>query len=84
MQVDGADWEASSAERLVLSADESRRVLGELRRLPTRQREVLALRYLMDLSETEIASRLGISPGSVKTHASRGLSSLALRLGGNQ
>ena len=84
VEVDGGGVEVSSAESLVLSADESRRVLGELRRLPTRQREVLALRYLMDLSETEIASRLGISAGSVKTHASRGLSSLAVRLGGTQ
>jgi DNA-directed RNA polymerase specialized sigma24 family protein len=34
---------------------------------------VLLLRFQADLSETEIAETLGISPGSVKTHASRGL-----------
>lgn len=44
-----------------------------LRRLPKRQREVLALRYLADLTEVETADRLGCSVGSVKQHASRGL-----------
>ena len=48
--------------------------------LPARQREVLALRYYLDLSEAEIADTLGISAGSVKTHAHRGLATLAERL----
>jgi RNA polymerase sigma-70 factor (sigma-E family) len=56
------------------------RVLRALRSLPDRQREVLALRYYLDLSEAEIADTLGISPGSVKTHAHRGLATLAERL----
>jgi RNA polymerase sigma-70 factor (sigma-E family) len=56
------------------------RVLAALRALPDRQREVLALRYYLDLSEGEIATTLGISPGSVKTHAHRGLAALAERL----
>jgi RNA polymerase sigma-70 factor (sigma-E family) len=56
------------------------RVLGALRALPHRQREVLALRYYLDLSEAEIATTLGISAGSVKTHAHRGLATLAERL----
>ncbi len=56
------------------------RVLAALRSLPDRQREVLALRYYLDLSEAEIAATLGISPGSVKTHAHRGLATLAERL----
>lgn len=47
-----------------------------LRRLPRRQRDVLALRYLVDLSEAEIADVLGISPGTVKRHASRALRQL--------
>lgn len=51
-----------------------------LRALPRRQRDVLALRYLVDLPEAEIASVLGISPGSVKRHASRGLSRLRAQL----
>ncbi len=51
-------------------------VLGALATLPERQREVLVLRYYADLSEAAIADALGISPGTVKAHASRGLAAL--------
>lgn len=44
-----------------------------LRTLPKRQRQVVALRYLLDMSEDQVAVALGISVGTVKTHASRGL-----------
>jgi RNA polymerase sigma-70 factor (sigma-E family) len=60
--------------------EDDARVLAALRSLPDRQREVLALRYYLDLSEAEIAATLDISPGSVKTHAHRGLATLAERL----
>jgi len=56
------------------------RVLRALRSLPRRQREVLTLRYYLDLTEAEIAATLRISAGSVKTHAHRGLATLADRL----
>ena len=56
-------------------------VLDALRRLPDRQREVLALRYYLDLSEAEIADALGISRGAVKSHASRGAAALRSQLG---
>jgi RNA polymerase sigma factor (sigma-70 family) len=49
--------------------------------LPRRQRQVLALRFLSDLNEADIAAALGISAGSVKTHASRGLATPRTRLG---
>lgn len=51
-------------------------VLDALHELPTRQREVIALRYYLDLSEAEIAETLGISRGAVKSHASRGAAAL--------
>jgi RNA polymerase sigma-70 factor (sigma-E family) len=51
-----------------------------LRRLPRRQREVVVLRYLADWSELDVAEALGCSPGSVKSHASRGLNSLRRHL----
>jgi RNA polymerase sigma-70 factor (sigma-E family) len=51
-------------------------VLDALRRLPRRQREVIALRYYLDLSEADIAETLGISRGAVKSHASRGAAAL--------
>lgn len=47
-----------------------------MRGLPRRQSEVVTLRYYLDLSEAEIAETLGISRGSVKTHASRALAAL--------
>jgi len=40
-----------------------------LQQLPPQQRAVMVLRYYEDLTEAEIASTLGISTGSVKTHA---------------
>jgi RNA polymerase sigma-70 factor (sigma-E family) len=52
-----------------------------LKALPKRQREVVVLRYFGDLSEREIADELGLAPGSVKSHASRGLAALRARLG---
>jgi RNA polymerase sigma-70 factor (sigma-E family) len=51
-----------------------------LRHLPRRQRQVVVLRYLADWSELDVADALGCSPGSVKSHASRGLSSLRRHL----
>ena len=50
--------------------------------LPRHQREVLLLRYWSGLSEKEIAQTLGISAGSVKSAASRGLATLQRVLGG--
>jgi len=60
------------------AADVDRReaVLEAMRALPERQREVLALRYYLDLSEADIADTLGISRGAVKSHASRGSATL--------
>jgi RNA polymerase sigma-70 factor (sigma-E family) len=64
------------ADEDVLLRDRRRDVLDALGRLPRRQREVLALRYYLDLSEREIAETLQISPGAVKSHASRGSATL--------
>lgn len=57
-------------------AEQHREVLAALDRLPARQREVLVLRYWSELSEAEIADALGISRGTVKSAASRGLDAL--------
>jgi RNA polymerase sigma-70 factor (sigma-E family) len=59
---------------------ESQVMLAALRGLPARQRDVLILRFYLELSEVEIAHTLGISTGSVKTHAHRGLATLATRI----
>jgi RNA polymerase sigma factor (sigma-70 family) len=47
-----------------------------LRRLPKRQQQALACRYLADLPDEETARLLEISSGSVKQHAARGLAAL--------
>lgn len=47
-----------------------------LRTLTPRQRAVVVLRYAEDLSENDVAEALGISIGTVKTLASRGLARL--------
>lgn len=62
--------------------DDAARVLEALRALPHQQQAVLVLRYWLDLPEAEIAATLGIRPGTVKTHAKRGLATLAATLGG--
>jgi RNA polymerase sigma-70 factor (sigma-E family) len=70
-----------SAEGEVILAEDRRQVLAALAALPRRRREVLVLRYYLGLSESEIASVLRISPGTVKSTAARGITALARMLG---
>lgn len=69
-----------SAEESVLLSEDRQQVLAALAALTRRRREVLVLRYYVGLSEAEIAATLGISPGTVKSTAARGLASLARTL----
>lgn len=61
--------------------DVSRRewLIAALRTLAPRERAVVVLRYYFDLPEAEVASELGISVGSVKSMASRGLARLRVQ-----
>lgn len=60
-------------------ADESVRLLERdtltraVRQLPRRQREVVVLRFLLDLSVAQTATALGTSEGAVKAYAARAL-----------
>jgi RNA polymerase sigma-70 factor (sigma-E family) len=70
-----------SAEAAALVSEEHREVLTAVRRLPDRQREVLVLRFYLDLDEGEIAAALRISRGTVKSTTSRGIAALGRMLG---
>jgi RNA polymerase sigma factor (sigma-70 family) len=47
-----------------------------LRRLSPEHREVVVLRYLQDWSEAEIATALGLRPGTVKSRLHRAMAQL--------
>ncbi len=55
-------------------------LLTALRRLPRRQREVIALRIFLDLDTDTIASELEIEPGTVRMHLSRAVAALRREL----
>jgi RNA polymerase sigma factor (sigma-70 family) len=56
------------------------RVLAAIAALPRGQRDAVALFYLADLSHAQIAARLGISTGAVKTRLHKARASLQTRL----
>jgi RNA polymerase sigma factor (sigma-70 family) len=55
-------------------------LLAALRRLPPRQREVIALRIFLDLDTDAIAGQLAIEPGTVRMHLSRAVATLRREL----
>jgi len=69
-----------SAEAEAIASEDRRTVLAAVSGLPARAREVLALRYYLDLADSEIAQTLGISRSTVSSTASRALVTLARRL----
>jgi len=71
--VESIDPEEAATTRVALAA--------ALACLPRRQRAVIALRHLEGLSEPEVADVLGLSLGTVKTHARRGAEALRRQLG---
>lgn len=76
-----SDPPGESAEAAALVSEEHRQVLTAVRRLPNRQREVLVLRFYLDLDEAEIATSMRISRGTVKSTTSRALAALGRILG---
>lgn len=55
-------------------------LVGEIARLPRRQRTVLVMRYYGGMTDAEIASDLGCSEGTVRSHLSRALASLRVQI----
>ncbi len=73
---------AAPSPETVLIADSSRgAVLAAMESLPEKYRSVLYHRYLVDLSEAEVAAVLGIPRGTVKSRTARGLGRMRAILG---
>ena len=67
---------APSPEAAVLVAERRAALLDAMQVLDERDRTVLALRYLLDLGEAEMAAALGCRPGTVKSRLSRAIARL--------
>ena len=72
---------ASSPEAALLGAERREELVAALNRLGEDDREALACRYFLDLSEAETAAALGVRPGTVKSRLSRALERLRAELG---
>ena len=70
------DPPAWSAEAAVMADEDRRAVIAALTRLPLRTREVIVLRYFLDLPHEEIAAILDVSRGTVSSTISRALDRL--------
>jgi RNA polymerase sigma factor (sigma-70 family) len=71
---------APSPEAAVLGREPLDEVVAALNGMGEPDREVIALRYFLDLSEAEMAQALGCAPGTVKSRLSRALARLRQRL----
>jgi RNA polymerase sigma-70 factor (sigma-E family) len=69
-----ADYDTAGAASLYPGLDSS--LVTALRRLPSRQREVIVLRLLLDLDTATTAQTLGMPAGTVASHLHRGLAAL--------
>lgn len=55
-------------------------VMAALLRLPVRQRQVIALRFMLDLDTAQTARTLGMAPGTVTAHTARAIARLRAEL----
>lgn len=55
-------------------------LLAQLGKLPARQRAILVLRFYEGCDDSDVAAILGISPVTVRAHASRALAALRIQL----
>jgi RNA polymerase sigma-70 factor (sigma-E family) len=69
-----ASYDTAAAASLYPGLDSS--LVTALRRLPSRQREVIVLRLLLDLDTATTAQTLGMPAGTVASHLHRGLAAL--------
>ncbi len=71
----------TDVEHVVAQHDQRQRLLDLVARLPDRYREVIALRYFAELSESETAKVLSCPLGTVKSRLSRASQLLRVELG---
>jgi RNA polymerase sigma-70 factor (sigma-E family) len=71
----------ASAEDSALANDDARRAILALASLPDRQRQVLVLRFYLDLPDAQIAREMGIGESTVRSTAHRALTALGRSLG---
>jgi len=71
---------APSPEANLLWGEEQTALLAAVDALPEDQRDVVACRFFLDLSEEETAATLGCRKGTVKSRLSRGLARLREQL----
>jgi RNA polymerase sigma factor (sigma-70 family) len=69
-------------EAEALAGDDRRELAAALKRLGPDHREVIVLRFILDLSEAECAAALRCRPGTVKSRLSRALAKLRAELEG--
>lgn len=76
-------WQAEqlSGETAVLHEEERVAVMAAVRKLPRRQREVLVLRFYLDMTDQEISAEMGIGVSTVRSSAHRALAALGRMLG---
>jgi RNA polymerase sigma factor (sigma-70 family) len=70
-----------SPEAALLAGEERERLLAAVEQLPDEQRDTVACRYFLQLSEEETASVLHVRRGTVKSRLARGLERLRAELG---
>jgi len=71
-------WDRSAGDGLPY--EERSALFDALQQLPPMQRRSVLLRHWLGLSAEQTASELGISPGTVKSHTSRGIEKLRVLL----
>jgi RNA polymerase sigma factor (sigma-70 family) len=75
------DVDVDEIDDQLVRSEEHQRVIDAVRRLPTRQRDCITLRYFEEMSIDQIATTLGLSANSVKTHLRRAMAGLDRSLG---
>jgi RNA polymerase sigma-70 factor (sigma-E family) len=73
-------WTPPATADPTLTSDQRRLLVDAMRHLPERQREALVLRFYLDMSDSQIASDMGISQGTVRSTTHRALAALGVAL----